>query len=201
MTPTAFEEVHAYGLKHASAGKLLHVATNDYAAARCLASNLLMHSLIMGAQAAEKYLKAYLLIVDPARQVRSMSHSLSKLLHEVDLVAPAIGFNRFQPLLERFERHYRIRYPDDPSGSTTMTTADIAELDGFVIELNENLPCPFNYKNRIGLYGAITFSLGHGGTVTPTEHWIKLRNAALAPLLPRVAADHEKVMDALNSKI
>ena len=200
MESAALKDTYDYALKHASAGKLLNVATEDYAAARCLALNLLMHSLIMGAQAAEKYLKGYLLLADPKRDVRRMSHSLSMLLGEVDALNPAAGLVRFSPLLQRFERHYRIRYPDDPGGSTSMTTADIAELDQFILHLNESLPCPFNYKYRIGLYAAITFSLGHAKTVTPKEHWIKEMNLALTPLLPRIASDYGRVIEALHPK-
>jgi HEPN domain-containing protein len=200
MASTALKEMHDYGLRHAPAAKLINVATEDYAAARCLALNLLMHSLVMGAQAAEKYLKGHLLLVDPKRNVRSINHSLTKLLVEVDMMSPLVGLGRFGALLERFERHYRIRYPDDHGCSTAMTTADIGELDQLIVLLNENLPCPHNYKYRTGLYAAITFSLGYSKTVTPKEHWIKQRNLALIPLLPRIASDYVQVMEALHPK-
>ena len=40
-----------------------------------------------------------------------------------------------------FNSHYLTRYPDNPGASTTMTTADMIELDEFIILLNENMPC------------------------------------------------------------
>jgi len=197
----AFREIAQFSRSHASATRLLYVATQDYSAARCLALNLLIPSLVMGAQAAEKFLKSYLLLVNPSRNVRGLNHSLSRLLDEVDSHAPSLGFSRYRPLLERFERHYGTRYPDNANASTSMTTADIRELDEFIILLNENLPCPFNVRYRSGLYAAITFSLQHGAVITPTERWIKEGNAALAPLLPRIAADYHAVMTALYPPI
>jgi len=84
------------------------------------------------------------------------------------------------------------------SDLTSMTTADITELDQFIILLNEHLPCPFNYRYRIGLHAAITFSLDYGHTITPKEHWLKHRNSALAPLLPRIASDYARVIAELH---
>jgi hypothetical protein len=128
-------------------------------------------------QAIEKLLKAYILFIDPSREVKkAFSHSLTKLLQEAASLYPQLGFLKYAPLVQKFAGHYATRYPDDPAASKSMPTADLFELDEFVIFLNENLPSPRNVKHRTGLYALITFSLGPARTVTPWEQWIKARN-------------------------
>ena len=129
--------------------------------------------------------------------MKRLSHSLSKLLEEVDTLFPGLALARFAPLVEKFGRHYAIRYPDNPDASKSMTTADRLELDELVIFLNENLPCPQNVKYRTGLYALITFSLGPQRTVTPLELWIKSDNRLLLPLLPRINSDQAEVIAEL----
>jgi len=193
----AFQAVTKFCREHSAATRLLLVATQDYAAARCLAQNLLLTGLVLGAQALEKYLKAYLLLNNPSRNVRTLSHSLPRLLREVDGLAPHLLLLRFMPLAERFNAHYLARYPDNPDASKTMTTADILELDELIILLNDNLPCPITVKYRTGLYAAITFSLNPVANVTPIEHWIKSGNRALGPLLPLIEQNYNAVMKEL----
>ena len=159
--------------------------------------NQLFPGLVLGAQAIEKFLKAYILLADPKKNVRKLSHSLSKLLEEANQLTPNAELLNFRSVVVKFTGHYETRYPDNPRASTSMTTADINELDQLVIFLNENLPCPMNVRYRSGLYAAITFSLSPSATVTPTEHWIKLRNAALIPLMPRITQDYAAVMISL----
>jgi hypothetical protein len=103
----------------------------------------------------------------------------------------------FIPAAEKFNRHYLARYPDNPDASTTMTTADMFELDELDVPLNENLPCPITVKYRAGLYAAITFSLNPLATVTPIDHWIKINNCALGPLLLRIEQKYNAVMKEL----
>jgi hypothetical protein len=69
--------------EHKSATLLLRVAAQDYAAARCLLLNSLFEGHVLGAQAIEKFLKGYLLLNDPKRHVKKLSHSLPKILQEV----------------------------------------------------------------------------------------------------------------------
>jgi HEPN domain-containing protein len=60
---------------NANATRLLKAAADDYAAARCLLLNgLVAGGLSMGAQAIEKFLKAYILLKSSARRVRGLSH-------------------------------------------------------------------------------------------------------------------------------
>lgn len=200
MPPSAaFLSLKAFCEQHSSATRLLLVAAQDYAAARCLLQNGLLTGLVLGAQAIEKLLKAYLLFDNPIGDVKRLSHSLSRLLRETGALFPALPLSEFAPVAEKFGRHYATRYPDNPTASTSMTSADLVELDAFVVFLNENMPCPRNARCRTGLYALVTFSLGYKATVPPTEYWIKHNNLALAPLLPRIADDYTAVMKELNS--
>lgn len=190
----AWVELDQFCRKYQRATSLLLTAAHDYAAARCLLLNNLFGGLVFGAQAMEKLLKAYILFADPSRNVKAFNHSLVKLLEEAGSLFPGVKLSRYVRLTQKFGGHYATRYPGDPAGSKSMTTADLLELDEFVIFLNENLPCPRNVKYRTGLYALITFSLGPGGTVAPWEYWIKDRNQTLSPLLPRINADQTAVL-------
>jgi hypothetical protein len=194
----AWVDMNDYCRKHSRATLLLLAAAHDYASARCLLLNGLFGGLVFGAQAIEKLLKAYILFIDPSREVKkAFSHSLAKLLQEAASLYPRLDFSEYTPLVQKFAGHYATRYPDDPAASKSMTTADLFELDEFVIVLNESLPCPRNVKYKTGLYALITFSLGPAHTVTPWEQWIKATNHSLAPLVPRINADHIAVLTEL----
>jgi hypothetical protein len=196
----AFQDMMAFSAEHRAGTWLLKAATDDYAASRCLLLNLMFPGLPLGAQAVEKYLKGYLLLADPKRDVRALGHTLLSLIKEVDAIAPRLDMIRFARLAEKFTRHYRSRYPDNPEALTAKTTADRAELDDFVIFINENLPCPITHRYRSGLYAAVTGSLGFAARVTPNEHWIKLDNRALAPLLPQIVENYALVQNLLYPK-
>ena len=84
--------------------------------------------------------------------------------------------------------------PDNPNPPTAMYSAEIVELDEFIIFINDNMPCPFEVKYRTGLYALVTFSLQHGRTVAPWEGWIKERNRALVPRWSQIEADFRTVL-------
>jgi hypothetical protein len=147
----AFQELMRFGKEHSRATLLLRVAAHDYAAARCLLFNGMFEGLVMGAQAIEKCLKAYLILDDPQRQVKALQHSPPKLLTEASVLFPRLSLQNFAPLVEKFRRHYQARYPDNTDASTTKTTADLRELDKIIIFLNENMPCPHIVKYRAGI--------------------------------------------------
>jgi len=182
--------------ENSKAMRFLNTAARDYAHARCLLLNhLVSGGLAMGAQAIEKFLKAHILLKDPTRAV--WGHDLTDLLKEADQLSPSFGLSRFATFTDRFERHYRTRYPGDPNASTSMTSEELFELDQFIMFLNDNLPLPFEAKHRSGLYALVTFSL-HGRTVTPWEKWIKHLNHALAPRWPQIEADFRVALKKLH---
>jgi hypothetical protein len=194
---TTFQALRHFVEEHSSATRLLRVAAQDYAAARCLLLNHLFAGHVLGAQAIEKFLKSYLLLNNPQRGMKKLSHSLPKLLEEVKVLFPQLPLSGFTPLAEKFTSNYPTRYPDNVEGAEFMTTSHLLDLDALIIFLNENMPCPRYVKYRAGIYPFITFSLGYQATVPPEELWIKQNNQALAPLLPRINADYVAVMKEL----
>jgi HEPN domain-containing protein len=194
----AFTAMQQFCMAHSRATTFLHRAAHDYAAARCLLLNgVVSGGLGMGAQAIEKFVKAYILLKNPAANVEKFRHSLTKLSSGADNLSPALGLSKYSALMDRFERHYRSRYPDNANASTSMYSDEILPLDEFIMFINDNLPCPFDAKYRTGLYALMTFSL-HGGTMTPWERWIKERNTALAPRWPQIEADFRTVLKNLH---
>src|ERR1700731_1209194 len=103
----AFQELMRFDKEHSRATLLLRVAAHDYAAARCLLFNGMFEGLVLGAQAIEKTLKAYLIFNDPNRPVRALQHSLPKLLTEADALFPQLALQRLMPVVEKFRRHYQ----------------------------------------------------------------------------------------------
>jgi hypothetical protein len=195
----AFTAMQQFGMANSKATTLLNTAAHDYAAARCLLLNGLMSGgLAMGAQTIEKFLKAYVLLKNPAADVRKLQHSLTDLLTAADQLSPALGLSKYAALTDRFGCYYRSRYPDNPNPPTAMYSAEIVEFDEFIMFINDNMPCPFEVKYRTGLYALVTFSLHHGRTVTPWEGWIKERNGALAPRWSQIEADFRTVLKNLH---
>lgn len=194
----AFQEVARFFDKYRRATTLMKVAAHDYAAARCVLLNGMFEGLVLGAQAIEKTLKAYLILDDPQRPVKKLQHSLPQLLAEADSIFPHLELKRFTPMAESFRRHYQARYPDNADASANKSTVEIRALDELMIFLSENIPCPHNVKYRAGIYPLITFSLSPSGTVTPWERWIKEDNQSLQPLLDRINAEHSQVLAVLH---
>jgi hypothetical protein len=187
-----------FAVANARAIALLNRAAHDYADARCLLLNFLVSGgLAAGAQAIEKFLEAYVLLKNPSAKRKKFGHRLRVLLVAADQLSPGLGLSKYSALMERFERYYATRYPNNPNPPTSMTSAEIIEFDEFIVFINENMPCPFEVKYRTGLYALVTFSL-HGTTVTPWERWIKERNRALASHLSQIEADFRTVLKTLH---
>jgi HEPN domain-containing protein len=197
-TPSAaLEATNEFCTTNSKATLLLHTAAVDYASARCLLINgLVSGGLTMGAQAIEKFLKAYILLRNPAADTKKMRHALSDLLKDADQLSPGLDLCKFSAMMDRFWRYYQHRYPDNSESPTSMTSEEIFELDEFIMFLNENLSLPLEAKYRTGLYALVTFSL-HGNTVTPWERWIKQGNRALAPRSPQIEANFRTVLKNL----
>jgi HEPN domain-containing protein len=194
----AYQAMMQFCSANSNATTLLHTAAHDYAAARCLLLNgLVSGGLVMGAQAIEKFLKAYILLKNPATAVRQSQHLLTDLLKEADQLAPGLGLSKFSVAMSRYEDYYRNRYPDNKVQLPGMYSWEYIELDEFIIFLNESLPMLLEAKYRTGLYALVTFSL-HGRTVPPWETWIKHLNQALAPRWPQIEADFRIVLKNLH---
>src|ERR1700757_3722327 len=89
----AFTAMRQFCMANSQATALLNTAAHDYAAARCLLLNgLVSGGLAMGAQAIEKFLKAYILLKNPAADVRKLQHSLADLLN-ADQLSPGLALS------------------------------------------------------------------------------------------------------------
>lgn len=75
--------VMQFSRTHKSAMLLMFRGTDDYVGARCCLLNGALAGLELAAQAVEKHLKAMLLFLQPAANVRAFSHRLPDLLREV----------------------------------------------------------------------------------------------------------------------
>jgi HEPN domain-containing protein len=192
-SPTPYEEVMSFARANSKATQLLMTAAHDYAAARCLLLNGLFAGLPMGAQAIEKFLKAFILLKNPEAQVKGFGHDIPRLLGEADGLMPTLSLSKFSALAGRLNQLYTTRYPDNPNHPQTQDTGEIFYIDELVVYLNENLPCPKNVKYRTGLY---TLVLGSKNLTTtpPWETWIKNRNKALADQWPKIEADYLAIM-------
>ena len=190
-------EVMEFARQNQKAMLLLHAATQDYAAPRCLLLNHLFVGLSIGAQAIEKYLKAAILFAEPSREVRRLGHNISELLSEAECCIPSLAHLALKDSADRFVQYYQTRYPDNSNQPLSMDTGRRDELDLFVIGVNSRLPIPRNVKFRSGLYAEITFSLGYEQTVSPNERWIKEWNSALMPLWPEIESQYPDVMGEL----
>lgn len=194
------QEIQHFAREHKKALMLLFAATQDYAAARCLLLNGLFSGLAIGSQALEKYLKAAILLADPAFPVRRLAHSISEAWQIAAPIFPEIGSSGFSEIADRFTLHYRERYPDNPNQTQSKSTGELAGLDQFIVAINENLPCPLNVKFRSGLYAAITRSIEQDGFLWSEELWIKKQNFALGPKLPDIEKTYYGVMEEIYSK-
>jgi hypothetical protein len=87
----AFTDMQQFFSANSKATTLLLAAAHDYASARCLLLNGLVGGLAAGAQAIEKFLKAYILLKNPAADVRKLQHSLTDLLDAADQLSPGLG--------------------------------------------------------------------------------------------------------------
>ncbi len=120
------DEINAWFTTHKGVAHMLNVATRDYVGARCCVLNrLVLPGFVLGAQAAEKYLKAVLLCTG---QTPGEKHPLKVLLERASAIIPQ--HSRFLSLMTTLRYAYRERYGpvDRPQGSG-YSSADLAVLD------------------------------------------------------------------------
>jgi HEPN domain-containing protein len=171
-------------------------ATTDYASARCLLLNGLFPGLVLGAQAVEKYLKGSILFLDKNKDTRKLSHGLVDLKNELQKLS-GLHLEKFNPFLERLEKHYLTRYPDNKDSSKSMSTGEIREIDELIIFLNESLSVRNEIKFRSGLYVQIfdESSAGRSKNV-----WLTKSNLALNNIYSRLHAEYKVVYEKLYSQ-
>ena len=173
-----FTELLDFNRANRMAVDFVGAATDDYVSCRCCLMNGLFPGLILGAQAVEKYLKAFGLFKDPSLDVKNYNHRITALLSFISRLEPNAKLDQFDDFFESLERYYMTRYPDNVDAATQMSTAEIDRIDRFVLHIYDSLPIPEEAK--FGNYGYFCLLfLSKSGTISPYEEWVKRENAPL----------------------
>ena len=96
-----FVELLDFNRSNRKAVKFVEAATDDYVSCRCCLINGLFTGLILGAQAVEKYLKAFVLFQDPSIDVRSYNHQIKALISLASRAELSIAPDQFGDLFDR----------------------------------------------------------------------------------------------------
>lgn len=161
---------------------LVFTATDDYASFRCLLSyGMLSNSLVLAAQAIEKFLKAHLLI-DYDGAAPKPGHNLTKAAALLKSHKPgAKSLKLYSFLMDVYDFN---RYPDNTDkilkkygGRFSQDGAIIAEVDEEVFGLMDSLPAAPEVRYRSYFYTSL-FSEQHN-RASKTGHLISMKNAAL----------------------
>ncbi len=193
------KETIEYGRQHKLAMMLIFQATEDYIASRCCLLNGLFVGLVSAAQAVEKYLKGYALIINPDINVKLLSHNLKKLATEVIALDCNLSLNNYMPLIERLYSHYQSRYPDNPDKSTTQSTGELKEIDELVIYLVTSFPIPPEIKFRTSIFSHL-FQQEQRNILFPSEKWLRENNLAIVRNLESFRNDFMEVYNHLYPK-
>ena len=163
-------------------GLLRMVAAQDYVAARCCLLNGLLSGFVLGAQATEKLLKAYVLALEPATDLKKLYHGNAAIARECNRLDASFDAQRFAALFDKQEQQFKNRYPDNWKGSHSEDTSELADLDDFVMYIEDRVSLPDAEKYRSGVF-ALMFESELRGLPPhsfPAEPWLWNRNAALA---------------------
>ncbi len=173
-----FSEQMDFNRANRKAVQFIEAATEDYVSCRCCLINGLFTGMVLGAQAIEKYLKAFALFKDPTLSEKRYNHQIKALVSLVSDQEPKIEPVQFGDLFDRLESYYKTRYPGTAGAATEMSTGEMDRIDRFVLHLYDLLPIPEEAK--FGNYGyfCLVF-LSKDGTISPYEEWLKLKNTAL----------------------
>jgi hypothetical protein len=184
-------ELIEFNRANCEAGEFVIAATDDYAACRCCLLNGLFPGLRLGAEAIEKYLKAFVLYGDPSRKVKNYLHSIKDLASVASSLEPRFDAVQFGHVIDRLETHYRHRYPNVPDFKHDASTSELVGIDEIVLNISECLPIPEVPKFRN--YGYFFFvCCSWTPSMDPYKKWLEQENVALqrvrASLLERYHA-------------
>ncbi|MDO9095782.1 MAG: hypothetical protein Q7U99_24460 [Rubrivivax sp.] len=180
----------AFAAANRRAMLLLHRAASDYLGARCCLLNGVLSGLELGSQAIEKHLKALLLFASPELNPKEFSHNIVRLSDRATR-AGLVDLARHHETIQKFYGHFQSRYPDNPGGSTSASTGELAALDGLIIDLIEALPVPIEIRLSSGVYGRLAFLTGN--SAFPDAQLLLKRNPALLAKLPSIVNDRERL--------
>ena len=136
-------ELIEFNRTHRDAVEFVIAATDDYVACRCCLLNGLFPGLRLGAEALEKYLKAFVLYGDPSLDVRKHNHRIRDLASVASNLVPRFNAVQFRQVIDRLETHYRRRgYPNVRDFGRDASTAELVGIDEVVLHVCERLPIP-----------------------------------------------------------
>ncbi|MBA3693789.1 MAG: hypothetical protein H0W77_10185 [Acidobacteria bacterium] len=192
-------QTREFACNNQNAMLMADVATIDYAGCRCCLINGLLVGLVLGAQAVEKFLKAYILLLDPAKRMKDFSHKIADLAHNAEALDSGLDITEFYPLIDRLQTYYQTRYPDNPNQPNDMTTAELIEIDKLVIYLNEHLPMPDEIKYRSGIYSRLFISKERNldSSLFPADVWLTKQNESVANISENLETRYFEVLEHL----
>jgi hypothetical protein len=189
---------------HADAGEFVVAATDDYMACRCCLLNGLFPGFRLGAEAVEKYLKAFVLYGDPSLDIRKYNHRIKDLASVASSIEPHFNSTQFGHVIDRLETHYRHRYPNVPGFRRDASTAELIGIDEIVLYICDCLPVPELPKFRN--YGYFFFvCCSWTPPLGPHKKWLEQENVALqrvkTSLVQRYRAVEEQLRKSGGSEI
>ena len=170
-------------------------ATDDYIACRCCLLNGLFTGLRLGAEAVEKFLKAFILYCDPTFDVEAYGHNIRKIAAKAQIFEPRLETGHFRQVFKRLEAHYRNRYPN--AADLKASTAELVEIDELVLHICDCLPIPEGPKFRN--YGPfLLLCCNRLPPLQPYTKWLERNNLALKRAKPILLKRYEAVEKELG---
>jgi hypothetical protein len=174
-----FKELLEFNTTYRAAAEFLELGTDDYVASRCCLLNGVFPGLRLGAEAVEKYLKAFVLYIDPARKLRKYDHGIKDVAAAASELRPNFDLKHFAHIIDRLETHYRHRYPDAPDFKHDARTDELPGIDELVLYIYGSLPIP--EVPKLHTYGYYSFVCRASiRAMEPYKKWLERDNIALS---------------------
>jgi len=190
-------ELSEFNRTHRDAVEFAIAATDDYVACRCCLLNGLFPSLRLGAEAVEKYLKAFVLYGDSSLDIRKYNHRIKDLASVASNLEPGFNAVQFGQVIDRLETHYRHRYPNVPDFRRDASTAELVGIDEVVLHICESLPIPEVPKFRNYGYFFFVFC-PWTPPIDSHKKWLEQENVALQRVKTLLAQRYQAVEKQLG---
>jgi hypothetical protein len=177
------KDIRDYGDQHRYAQMMFCGAGDDYAAARCLAFNLMFSGFPLFSQSVEKFLKAIIFLETGQRSVLSGRdrHNPYALKQELQQTAD-YGLDKYDSILQKLYGHFQQRYFDNKDKSNGLGSNELDGFDELWMHLFERLSFPVEVKYRLQ-FPAMLFEQDILKYWPTYRHWVIYQNKAIAPKL------------------
>jgi hypothetical protein len=153
--------------------------------------------LRLGAEAIEKYLKAFILYGDASQDVRKYNHRIKDLAQVASRLELRFNASQFSPFIDRLETHYHQRYPDVHDFKRDASTGELVGIDELVLHICECLPIPEMPKLRD--YGVFFFVCCPWiPPEDPRKRWLEPKNLALQRVKPALVKRYHAIAEPLG---